>query len=94
MKNKVNISKILNFIGIVLFIITFIILCYGEILLQYICLLFLLSSFLMLPDSLLFTIKKYKDNERFGVYWISKFFGLIIAIIVFTAGFFIILNNG
>ena len=48
----------------------------------------------MLPDSLLFTIKKYKDNERFGVYWISKFFGLIIAIIVFTAGFFIILNNG
>ena len=48
----------------------------------------------MLPDSILFTIRKYKENERFGIYWISKFLGLIIAIIIFSVGVFIILIKG
>lgn len=46
-------------------------------------LLLLLSCFFMLPDSILFTIRKYKENKRFGIYWISKFWGLIIAIVIF-----------
>lgn len=94
MKNRFTLSKILNVVGIILFIVAFILLCYEKIKLLYICLLFLLSCFFLLPDSILFTIRKYKENERFGIYWISKFLGFIIAIVIFSIGIFVILNKG
>lgn len=37
----------------------------------------------MLPDSILFTIRKFREKKQFGIYWGIKFFGLIIAIIIF-----------
>ena len=94
MKNRFILLKILNVIGLILFIIAFITLCYEKIKLLYVCLLFLTSCFFMLPDSILFTIRKYRENERFGIYWVSKFFGLIIAIVIFSVGIFVILNKG
>lgn len=94
MNNRFALSKILNIIGLILFIIAFASLCYENVKLLYVCLLFLISCLFMLPDSILFTIRKYKENERFGIYWISKFLGLIIAIIIFSVGVFIILIKG
>ncbi|MGN0740467.1 MAG: hypothetical protein ACI4LX_09890 [Treponema sp.] len=86
MNNRFGLTKILNIIGLILFIIAFASLCYENVKLLYVCLVFLISCLFMLPDSILFTIRKYKENERFGIYWISKFLGLIIAIIIFTVG--------
>lgn len=94
MNNRFALLKILNIIGLILFIIAFASLCYENVKLLYVCLLFLISCLFMLPDSILFTIRKYKENERFGIYWISKFLGLIIAIIIFSVGVFIILIKG
>ncbi len=88
MNNKL--IKILNYTGIILFIITSFIFFQRKISYEYICLLFLLSSFLLLPDSILFTIRMYKQEKRFGIYWISKLLGLIIAIIIFLVGFIVI----
>lgn len=79
--------------GVVLFVFSFVLLRYDKLAVKYICLLFLVSSFLMLPDSIMFMIGKTNDNSRFGIYWLSKFFGLIIAIVIFLIGFIYSLNN-
>ena len=91
MKNKFYLLKILNIIGIVLFVIAFIFLCYEQIPLLYVCSLLLLSCLFMLPDSILFTIRKFRENKHFGMYWGMKFFGLIIAIIIFFIGLLMLL---
>ena len=79
--------------GVVLFAFSFVLLCYDKLAIKYICLLFLVSSFFMLPDSIMFMIRKTKENNRFGIYWLSKFFGLIMAIIIFLIGFIYSLSN-
>lgn len=88
MKSKFNVFKILYYVGISTFVIGFILLCNEYIPLLFACLLELLSCFMMLPDSVLFVIQKYRENNRFGIYWIVKFTGLIIAIFIYTIGFF------
>lgn len=87
MKSKFNITKLINFLGVILFIISFLLLCYDKVSIKYNCLLFLFSSLLMLPDSVMFIIRKNKENNRFRIYWFSKFCGLIIAIIIFIIGY-------
>lgn len=79
--------------GVVLFVFSFVLLSYDKLAVKYICLLFLVSSFLMLPDIIMFMIRKTNENSRFGIYWLSKFFGLIIAIVIFLIGFIYSLNN-
>lgn len=79
--------------GVVLFVFSFVLLRYDKLAVKYICLLFLVSSFLMLPDIIMFMIRKTNENSRFGIYWLSKFFGLIIAIVIFLIGFIYSLNN-
>lgn len=87
MKSRFNITKLINFVGVILFIISFLLLCYDKVSIKYNCLLFLFSSLLMLPDSVIFIIRKTKENDKFGIYWLLKFCGLIIAIIIFLIGF-------
>ena len=94
MKTKLNLIKIFNLLGCLLFIFALISILVQFLPLKYDCLLFLMSCFLMLPDSIVFVKTKYKENSRFGLYWISKFIGLIFAIIIFAVGLIVVLKNG
>ncbi len=93
MKNNFSLTRILNIIGICLSVLSFILLCYEQIPLLYLCALLILSCLFMLPDSILFTIRKFRENEHFAIYWGAKFIGLIIAIIIFFIGFLILLSK-
>ena len=90
MKTSFNAIKIFNLFGVLLFVFALISLLVSFLPLKYVCLLFLISCFLMMPDSIVFVKMKYRENKHFGFYWISKFMRLVFGIIIFTVGFIII----